>query len=50
MFIIPSYSHFLECRIYHYQCRLHEAKTVQEFNFLSEQLYGLKMELQAILN
>lgn len=50
MFLLPTYTHFLECRIYHYRCRLGEAKTVKEFNFISDTLAALEYQLQTILN
>jgi len=45
MFFIPSKYYLLDWQLSHYRGRLSEAKTVKEFNFLSETIHGLEQSL-----
>lgn len=49
MFIIPSKYYLLDWQLSHYRGRIAEAKTVEEFNFLSTTLHGLEQSLLKFL-
>jgi hypothetical protein len=51
MFFMPTtYLHFLEVTIHHYRCRMYEAKTAKEFNFLSATLQQLEQSFITLYN